>query len=134
MSRPIVITLPGGRTVDAQIGPHTLHTDQPVEQGGADSAPSPYEVFLASMGACAGIYIQGFCAARSIPFEGIRIVEQPFYDDQHRLITVQLAIELPVDFPAKYSAALLKVAQQCTVARTLESPPSIELKIQPRAA
>ena len=63
----IVVTLPGGRRVDAQVGTHTIHTDQPRDNGGEDLAPAPFDVFLASIGACAGIFVQGFCAKRDIP-------------------------------------------------------------------
>ena len=58
----IQITLPGGRRVDAQVRGHIVHTDQPVTNGGEDAAPSPFELFLASIGTCAGIFVQGFCA------------------------------------------------------------------------
>ena len=60
----IVVTFPGGRRVDAEVGGHVLHTDQPRESGGSDTAASPFQLFLASIGTCAGIYVQGFCAAR----------------------------------------------------------------------
>ena len=53
----IVITLPGGRRVDAQVGRHVIHTDQD------GAAPSPFEVFLASLGTCAGFFVQSFCVA-----------------------------------------------------------------------
>jgi len=68
-----VVTLSGGRRVDAQVGRHTIHTDQPVANGGEDIAPAPFDIFLASMGACAGIFVQGFCATRGIPYEQIRV-------------------------------------------------------------
>ena len=56
----MIIDFPGGARVDAHFRGHTLPTDQPAGGGGEDSAPMPFEVFLASIGTCAGIYILGF--------------------------------------------------------------------------
>src|SRR5205823_1914878 len=78
----ILITLPGGRRVDARAGNHVIHTDQPIPSGGDDSAPSPFDLFLASLGACAGIFVQGFCAKRGLSTEGVRIHERPAFDTQ----------------------------------------------------
>ena len=69
----ILVTLPGGRRVDAQVGKHLVRTDQPVGNGGEDTATSPFELFLAAIGTCAGIFVQGFCAKRGLPTDGIRI-------------------------------------------------------------
>lgn len=53
----MIIDFPAGSRVDAPFGPYTIATDQaPVA-----SAPSPFEIFLASIGTCARIYLLGFC-------------------------------------------------------------------------
>src|ERR1035437_6455672 len=98
----IIVTLPGGRRVDAQVGGHVVHTDQPKDNGGEDVAPSPFDMFLASLGTCAGIFVQGFCAKRGLPFEGIRIIERPTFGPDGVLASVELDIELPPSFPEKY--------------------------------
>lgn len=119
----IVVTLPGARRVDAQIGAHTVHTDQPVENGGTNSAPSPFQLFLASVGTCAGIFVQGFCAARKVPTDGIRIIQRARYSEDGTLAEVQLYIELPTEFPEKYRDAVTKVAEQCSVKRAIAAHP-----------
>mgnify|MGYP001298324200 CR=1 FL=1 len=122
-SREIIVTLPGGRRVDARVGEHVVHTDQPISAGGADSAPSPFQLFLASMGTCAGIFVQGFCAARNLPTEGLRIVQRARFDDDGTLAEVELELELPEGFPEKYKAAVVKVAEQCSVKRAIAAQP-----------
>ena len=119
----IVITLTGGRRVDAQVGRHTVRTDQPVDNGGQDTAPSPFQLFLASVGTCAGIFVQGFCAKRNIPYEGIRIHERAFHDEQGALVAVDLEIEVPASFPEQYREALVRVADQCSVKRAIAAQP-----------
>ena len=50
------ITFDGGKVITAHINGHEIKTDQPVMGGGTNTAPSPFELFLASIGTCAGIY------------------------------------------------------------------------------
>lgn len=124
----IVVTLPGGRRIDAQIGSHVIHTDQPLDNGGDDTASSPFELFLASVGTCAGIFVQGFCQKRGLPFEKIRIIERPSFDDSGALRSVDLDVQLPSDFPEKYRDALVRVVDQCSVKRAIQAQP--EFRVQ----
>jgi len=119
----IIVTLTGGRRVDAEVRGHTIHTDQPVGNGGEDSAPAPFDVFLASMGTCAGIFVQGFCAKRGIPYQEIRIVERPEFDAEGTLRAVDFDIRLPGTFPEKYREALVRVVEQCSVKRAIYAQP-----------
>jgi ribosomal protein S12 methylthiotransferase accessory factor len=127
-SNEIIVTFPGGKRVDAQLGAHVLRTDQPRAQGGEDAAPAPFDLFLASLGTCAGIYVLGFCQARGIPTEGIRLIQHAVYDDAtHLPKAIDIAIDLPDDFPEKYVAAVRNAANGCKVKKTLAAPPTIEV-------
>ena len=118
------ITFPGGARVDANFGGFTLKTDQPVQGGGQGSAPTPFATFLASIGTCAGIYVLGFCQQRGIPTQGIKIVQRMHGDRMTGLIgQIDLDIQLPPDFPAKYRDAVIRSAEQCAVKKHLEHPP-----------
>ena len=130
MSNPkeIVIRLPGGRRVDASVGAHLVRTDQPRDNGGQDAAPSPFDLFLASLGTCAGIFIQGFCAGREIPYQDIVIRETVDFDAQGTLRTVRLNIEVPPSFPQHYRDALLRVVDGCSAKRAIAAQPSFEVR------
>lgn len=119
----IVAVIAGGRRVDAFVGGHVVHTDQPRDNGGDDAAVSPFQLFLASMATCAGIFVQGFCAKRGLPTEGIRVVERTEFDDEGVLVAVNLAIELPPSFPEKYRGAVLRAVEQCSVKRAIQAQP-----------
>ena len=125
----IVVRLIGGRRVEAQIGEHRVLTDQPRNNGGEDAAPSPFQLFLASLGTCAGIFVQGFCAKRGIPYEDIRLIERPTYGANGALESVELELELPPDFPGQYQEPLLRVVDQCSVKRVLQSPPTVRAHV-----
>ncbi len=118
------ITFPGGARVDANFGGFALKTDQPVQGGGQGSAPTPFATFLASIGTCAGIYVLGFCQQRGIPTQGIKIVQRMHSDRMTGLVgQIDLEIQLPSDFPAKYKDAVIRSAEQCAVKKHLEHPP-----------
>ena len=124
----IVVTLPGGKRVDAQVGRHLVRTDQPAGGGGEDSAPSPFQLFLASIGTCAGIFVAGFCQKRGLPTEGIRIVERLHHAEDGSLSGVDLDIEVPAAFPEKYRDALVRVADQCSVKRAIQTQPRFTVR------
>ncbi|MFT3842610.1 MAG: OsmC family protein [Myxococcaceae bacterium] len=126
---PLVVTIPGGRKVDVAVRDHLIHTDQPVDNWGMDTGPTPYELFLASIGACAGIFVQGFCAARSLPTDEIRIVETPRYDVQGVLREVSLEVMLPADFPERYRNAVVKAIDGCSVKKAIAAQPAISVSI-----
>lgn len=122
------ITFDGGKVVTAHSHGHTIKTDQPVHSGGQNSAPSPYELFLASIGTCTGIYVKSFCDNRNIPADNIRIIQSAEFDVETGLpVNIKLDIKLPSDFPDKYKEAVISVAELCKVKKTLASPPVFEI-------
>ena len=121
----MLIDFPGGSRVDAHFRGHTIATDQPP----ADSAPMPFEVFLASIGTCAGIYVLGFCRQRNLPTEGIRIVQRNHANATNGMVDeIDLEIQVPPTFPAQYYDALVRSAELCKVKKTLENPPTFNVK------
>ena len=123
----MLIDFPGGDRVDAHFGPFTVVTDQPA-MGYIPADPTPYSVFLASIGTCAGIYVLGFCKQRGIPSEGIHIVEKISTNPANGLADhIDLEIQVPPEFPEKYYDALIRAADQCKVKKQLAQPPDFNV-------
>ena len=128
----ITISFPGGKRVDASIGDHVVHTDQPLAAGGSDTAPAPFDIFLASLATCAGIYVLGFCQARHLPTEHIGLVQHHTYDaETKQLAEVTLELGLPADFPDRYRDAIVRAAEGCKVKKLLAHPPAIRVVARP---
>lgn len=122
------ITFDGGKVITAHTSSHSIKTDQPVKYGGENSAPSPFELFLAAIGTCAGIYIKSFCDQRNIPSEKIKIIQSAEYDNQTGLPTnIALDIQLPADFPDKYKDAVISSAELCKVKKTIANQPIFKI-------
>lgn len=123
------IVFPGNKRVDAIFNGTVVKTDQPVQAGGDGTAPAPFDLFLASIGTCAGIYVLGFCQARGIPTDGIKLIQRMNYNFQKRLFDkIEIEIQLPPDFPEKYKAAVIHAADNCAVKKHLLHAPEIIVK------
>jgi ribosomal protein S12 methylthiotransferase accessory factor len=124
----MVIDFPGGARVDAHYGPYDIMTDQPPAGGGKGEAPTPFALFLASLGTCAGIYVLGFCKQRGLSTDGIQIVQRFHRNMQTGLIgKVDMEIRVPPEFPEKYRSSLVRSAQLCAVKKHLENPPAFDV-------
>jgi ribosomal protein S12 methylthiotransferase accessory factor len=124
----MIVDFPGGAKVDAHFGGFTVKTDQPVQGGGENTAPSPFLTFLASLGTCAGIYVLGFCRSRGLPTDGIRIIQRMHTNSLNgALEKVELEIQVPPTFPDKYDPALIRSAEQCAVKKAIEQPPAFDV-------
>jgi putative redox protein len=125
----MIIDFPGGSRVDAHLRSFTVRTDQPDQAGRDGSAPTPFEIFLSSLGTCAGIYVLGFCRQRGLPTEGLRLVQKVQMNPATNLAEkITIDIQLPPDFPEQYHKAVIRAADQCKVKKHFEAPPEVEVK------
>jgi putative redox protein len=116
----MIIDFPGGSRVDAHFKGFTVPTDQPPSA----SAPTPFDLFLTSIGTCAGIYVLGFCQQRGLPTAGIQIVQRVHTDSSSGIVDeIDIEILVPPTFPAKYYDSLIRSAELCKVKKHLENPP-----------
>jgi ribosomal protein S12 methylthiotransferase accessory factor len=124
------VTFPGGVAVNAEYKGQIIHTDQPREYGGGGTAPAPFDLFLASIGTCAGFYALRFCQERSLPTAGLGLEMSTELDPETRKIsTVRLDLRLPDGFPEKYRGAILRAVDQCAVKRHIAEPPRFEINM-----
>jgi len=122
------IYFPGGKRVDANYKGFTIKTDQSKLSGGDGSAPAPFDLFLTSIGTCAGIYVLGFCQQRGISAEAIKLVQRIEYNQiERRIGKINIEIQVSPDFPAQYKDAVIRAAQLCAVKKYITNPPHFEV-------
>ena len=122
------VVFPGGKRVCALYNGFTIETDQSLESGGGGTAPEPFDLFMASIGTCAGIYVVNFCQFRNIPVQDARLDMTPERDAETGLVTkIHIDIQLPPEFPKRYTEAVKRAVGLCTVKRNLLSPPEFEI-------
>jgi ribosomal protein S12 methylthiotransferase accessory factor len=125
----MIVRFPGGKRVDAEYDGFTIRTDQPAQGGGEGSAPQPFDLFLASIATCAGIYVKGYCDSRGIATEGLglemQIEREP---EKHRVVRLLLEIRLPAGFPEKHREGVVRAAELCAVKKHILNPPTFEIR------
>lgn len=129
MMSTMTVTFPGNKRVDAEYGGFTIRTDQPAKVGGDGTAPQPFDLFLASIATCAGIYIKGYCDTRGIATEGLGLEMQVERDpERHRIGRLVLEITLPDGFPEEHREPLIRAAGLCSVKKHIQNPPVFEIQ------
>ena len=130
MRETLEVYFPGGKKVDIKVGNFIVQTDQSAKSGGNATAPEPFDLFLASIAGCAGIYALSFCQSRSLETEGLGLsMAWERGDKQHRGARVQLRLTLPQAFPEKYRPGIIKAMELCSVKRYLQDPPEFFIDV-----
>jgi uncharacterized OsmC-like protein len=124
------VTFRGGHRFDITRRGHTVITDQPIEDGGGDAGMTPVELFIGSLSTCVGYFVSRYCARHNIATDGLAIeVDWDYAEQPHRVGEIRLRLILPTDPTEEQQQALLRVAQGCTVHRSLEIPPKVKIEL-----
>lgn len=119
----------GGKRFSTQIGAHQILTDQPLENGGENSAPTPPDLLLASLGACAAHYAMEYLSTRYLPTEHLHVqvladkTARPVHLDNFRVIVETAPLE------AKHLQGLQRAVETCLIHRTLIANPKVEIQL-----
>ncbi|MES9811693.1 MAG: OsmC family protein [Candidatus Thiodiazotropha sp.] len=120
----IQVSFTGGKRIQAKIGDYTIETDQPLKYGGDASAPAPFDLFLASLATCAGIYAWNFCESRKLSTEGMDLRMDCVNDEKKKMIVkVTFRLTLPDGFPEKYRSGIVRAMELCAVKRHMMDTP-----------
>ena len=127
MSMSMEISFPGGRKVNSDYKGFTIKTDQSKADGGDDTAPTPSDLFFASLGACMGLYALDFFRKREIDPGQLKLsVELLTHEKTHMVEKMISNIELGPEFPQKYTTALIRAMKLCYLKQHFEKPPQFE--------
>jgi putative redox protein len=103
-------------------------TDQPTKAGGDNSALSPFDLFLVSIGTCAGWFAKSYCQSRNISEEGIKITQKTQFNPEKRLHEqIIIEIHLPDNFPDSHREPLIKAVSACTVKKHMMNMPEFSI-------
>ncbi|CAL9503863.1 hypothetical protein SUDANB95_03468 [Actinosynnema sp. ALI-1.44] len=110
---------------------HEVHVDQPVAAGGLDRAPSPVELFVGSMAACAAFYAGRYLDRHGFGRQGLSIVAEyrMATTPPARVAGVRIEVTPPAGLPPRRRQALLAVVEHCTVHNTLRRPLEIDVRL-----
>ena len=125
----MMVNFPGGQKVDAIYKGFTIKSDQSERGGGEGTAPAPFDLFLASIGTCAGFYVLRFCQERDIPTDNINVVMKTDRNPETGMIgKISIDINLPDGFPEKYRKAVILAADHCAVKKHVLNAPAFDIQ------
>lgn len=140
--KQVVVRLEGeDYTTEVQVGDHSLIADEPIEFGGNDFGPSPYELLNASLGACTAMTLKMYARRKKWDLEDVLVhlsygktnkyeEHQANPDDSNsRIDRFEREIELIGDLSNAQKARLLEIANKCPVHRTIGSPSEFATKL-----
>jgi putative redox protein len=130
--RELKVVFSGNYKIDVEYKGFTVKTDQPARDGGDNTAPAPFDLFLVSVAACAGFYALAFCRERQISTEGLGVTMTTERGEVSRMIDkISIVVDVPPGFPEKYRSALAKAVDHCTVKAHMMRPPQFEITLRP---
>lgn len=107
------------------LGNHRLVADEPVDQGGRDQGPAPYDLLLASLGACTAMTLRLYADRKQLPLEAVEVElthakEVRTTDGVSRPVDrIRRVIRLGGPLAPEHRERLLDIAGKCPVHRTL---------------
>jgi putative redox protein len=112
-------------------GTHHLLADEPVSAGGQDNGPGPYDLLLASLGACTSMTIRLYADHKKIPLQRVEVRLRHFRvyasdceecETKEGMVDhIDREIRLDGDLTTEQRAKLMDIANRCPVHRTLTS-------------
>jgi uncharacterized OsmC-like protein len=130
-AEPIDVGYLGGEAYEISVSGHRVRVDQPADQGGHDSAPTPTELFVASLAACVAFYAGRYLTRHGLSRDGLAVNTEfdMATDRPARVAAIRITVHLPDDFPAERRPALAAVVSHCVVHNSLTTPPRIDLTV-----
>jgi len=114
------VTFPGNKKIDVEFKNYKIKTDQSNKNGGDESAPDPFSIFIASLGACAGFYANTFCETRKLSTDHMHLyVDVVFKKGQKLMEQVNIILNVDEKFPQKYIQPIIKAMNSCAVKNQL---------------
>src|SRR5262249_55123351 len=121
----------GKFTQEIVIGSHILTADEPIENGGNDLGPTPYDFLLAALGSCTAMTLRLYADLKKIPLTKVivRLQYEKIYADDcadcenthSKIDHIDRQIELQGNLTEEERQKLLDIANKCPVHRTLTS-------------
>lgn len=96
------------------LGEHSFAVDEPPDNGGEDTGPTPHDVYDAALGACKALTLVWYAQRKGIPLEDVEVtVERDASREKEGLYRLRTLLALTGDITEAQRQQLLAVASRC---------------------
>jgi len=126
------VSFVAGEAYELGIRGHRVLVDQPVADGGEDTAPTPTELFVASLAACVAFYAGRYLTRHGYSRDGLAVSAafDMATDRPARVTAIRIDVTVPEEVPAGRRPALAAVISHCTVHNTLHATPEVSIGLR----
>jgi putative redox protein len=132
MVKARVILPKEGLKTDIYSGNHLYHADEPLSDGGTDTAPTPTQMLMGALGSCIAMTMRLYAQRKNWPLDGVEIeldyekfrsADYPIYSGDAPFIhEIHKNIKLIGDLTEEQKARILEIGGKCPVHRLLSNP------------
>ncbi len=105
---------------DVAIRAHMITADEPEENGGDDTGPSPQELLAASLASCTAITIEMYAKRKGWDIGDVAVDVNYEPAQRGSPTKFRMVVGLPKELPEDQRERLMQIAAKCPVHRTLE--------------
>jgi putative redox protein len=114
--------------VTATAGRHTLTLDEPPANGGQDAGPAPYDMLLASLGACSAITLRMYADRKQLAIRSLEITLS-FHKEGERSV-IRRVVHLDADLTPEQRARFADIVERTPVTLTLKTGSEIRTEFR----
>ena len=119
----------GGHAFEASSRGHVILSDQPFDNDGFDSGMTPPEIFLASLGTCAGYYVSEYLRIRGLPDSALEIqVSGAKGEHSARFVSLKIEVSAPY-LNERLQRGIQRAVESCFIHNTLLNPPDVDIEV-----
>jgi ribosomal protein S12 methylthiotransferase accessory factor len=126
----IKVLLKENQKLEAHFDGFTVFSDQPLSNKGDNTAPSPFDYFLASTAMCAGYFIKAYCQPRGIPTDEIQITQINTKDPEVKYKQhINIIVKVPESISEKDRLGIMRSIEGCSVKKAIQQVPEIKIEV-----
>ena len=126
----VKVEFEGKKKFKAKVRNHEVITDLPESKGGDDSASTPSELFVVSIGTCAGLYVMRYLETAKLDATGLSIdLDWEFHKEEPRISRIDIAINVPNTKLGNRKKAVIAAAGKCVIHQTLHNAPEMNVNV-----
>ena len=115
---------------DVRVRSHTITADEPRDDGGDDTGPSPQELLAAALASCTAITMEMYARRKGWNVDGLAVECDYLPAERGAVTRFELIMKMPAHLSDEQVRKLQVIAAKCPVHRTLEGEVAFDERVE----